>query len=81
MEERAKKIAELLKLLANEQRLLILCALLEGKLTVSDIHPDRSYQRRILPGLKCVVFCGDEYLFPCSRSCQGTGFYCTPYVR
>ena len=38
MEERAKKIAELLKLLANEQRLLILCALLEGKLTVSDIH-------------------------------------------
>ena len=38
MEERAKKIAELLKLLANEQRLLILCALLEEKLTVSDIH-------------------------------------------
>ena len=38
MEERAKKIPELLKLLANEQSLLILCALLEGKLTVSDIH-------------------------------------------
>lgn len=38
MEERAKKIAELLKLLANEHRLLILCALLNGQLTVGDIH-------------------------------------------
>ena len=38
MEERAKKIAELLKLLANEHRLLILCALLKGRLTVGDIH-------------------------------------------
>ena len=34
MEEQAKKIAELLKLLANEHRLLILCALLKGRLTV-----------------------------------------------
>ena len=31
MEEKAKKIAELLKLLANEQRLLILCALMHGR--------------------------------------------------
>ena len=44
MEERAKKIAKLLKLLANEHRLLILCALLKGRLTVggrrnvSEIH-------------------------------------------
>ncbi len=38
MEAKAKKIAELLKLLANEHRLLILCALLQGKLTVGDIH-------------------------------------------
>ena len=38
MEEQARKIAELLKLLANEHRLLILCALLDGKLTVGDIH-------------------------------------------
>ena len=38
MEERAKKIAELLKLLANEHRLLILCALLKGRLTVGEIH-------------------------------------------
>ena len=38
MEEQAKKIAELLKLLANEHRLLILCALLKGRLTVGDIH-------------------------------------------
>lgn len=38
MEERAKKIAELLKLLANEHRLLILCALLNGQLTVGEIH-------------------------------------------
>ncbi len=30
MEEQAKKIAELLKLLANEHRLLILCALIQG---------------------------------------------------
>ena len=38
MEAKAKNIAELLKLLANEHRLLILCALLDGKLTVGDIH-------------------------------------------
>ena len=32
MEEQAKKIADLFKLLANEHRLLILCALLKGPL-------------------------------------------------
>ena len=34
MEEKAKNIAELLKILANEHRLLILCALGKGPLTV-----------------------------------------------
>ena len=38
MEEQAKKIAELLKLLANEHRLLILCALMKGRLTVGELH-------------------------------------------
>ncbi|MCI5843919.1 MAG: metalloregulator ArsR/SmtB family transcription factor [Clostridiales bacterium] len=38
MEEQAQKIAELLKLLANEHRLLIVCALIQGKLTVGEIH-------------------------------------------
>lgn len=38
MEEQAKRIAELLKLLANEHRLLILCALMQGKMTVGEIH-------------------------------------------
>ena len=38
MEEKAKKIAELLKVLANEHRLLILCALMKGCLTVGEIH-------------------------------------------
>lgn len=38
MEEKAKKIAVLLKLLANEQRLLILCALLHEPMTVSKLH-------------------------------------------
>lgn len=38
MEAQAKKIAELLKLLANEHRLLILCALLNGELSVGEIH-------------------------------------------
>ena len=38
MEEKAKKIAELLKLLANEHRLLALCALMNGPLTVGEIH-------------------------------------------
>ena len=37
MEERAKRIAELLKLLANENRLLILCALMERPMTVGEI--------------------------------------------
>lgn len=38
MEEQAKRIAELLKLLANEHRLLILCALTGKRLTVGEIH-------------------------------------------
>lgn len=38
MEERAKQIAALLKMLANEHRLLILCALIRGPLTVGEIH-------------------------------------------
>ena len=38
MEKQAKKIAELLKMLANEHRLLILCALLNGRRTVGEIH-------------------------------------------
>ena len=38
MEEKAKKIAELLKLLANEHRLLILCSLIQGPLTVGEVH-------------------------------------------
>ena len=37
MEENAKRIAELLKLLANENRLLILCALRKEPMTVSKI--------------------------------------------
>lgn len=38
MEEKAKKIAELLKLLANEHRLLVLCALIQEPLTVGEIY-------------------------------------------
>lgn len=38
MEEKAKQIAELLKVLANQNRLLILCALIEGPLTVGEIR-------------------------------------------
>jgi len=37
MMQEAKQIAELLKVLANENRLLIFCALLEQPLTVSKI--------------------------------------------
>jgi DNA-binding transcriptional ArsR family regulator len=37
MEEKAKKIAELLKLLANENRLLILCALIQEPMTVGEV--------------------------------------------
>ncbi len=39
MQENAKRIAELLKVLANENRLLILCALMSGPKTVSEIAP------------------------------------------
>ena len=38
MEEHAKKVAELLRMLANEHRLLILCALMHGQKNVSEIH-------------------------------------------
>lgn len=37
MEQKAKKIAALLKVLANEHRLMILCALIEQPLHVSEI--------------------------------------------
>jgi DNA-binding transcriptional ArsR family regulator len=37
MEEKAKLLAELLRILANENRLLILCALMQGAKTVSQI--------------------------------------------
>ncbi|MDR3122016.1 MAG: metalloregulator ArsR/SmtB family transcription factor [Clostridiales bacterium] len=37
MEDKAKIVAELLKILANENRLLILCALIEGEKTVNEI--------------------------------------------
>jgi DNA-binding transcriptional ArsR family regulator len=37
METKAKKVAELLKILANENRLMILCALIEGEKTVGEI--------------------------------------------
>ena len=50
MEEQAKTIAELLKLLANEHRLLILCALIKGQLTVGDIH--KCYGIRTFPTSK-----------------------------
>lgn len=38
MEEKAKKIAELLKILANENRLMVMCALMESPLTVNEIY-------------------------------------------
>lgn len=37
MEEKAKQISQLLKVLANENRLLVLCALMERPLTVGEI--------------------------------------------
>lgn len=37
MEEKAKQIAELLKMLANENRLMIFCALMEQAMTVGEI--------------------------------------------
>lgn len=37
MEEKAKQIAELLKMLANENRLMIFCALMKQPMTVSEI--------------------------------------------
>ena len=37
MEEKAKQIAELLKVLANENRLLILCALMKRAMTVGEL--------------------------------------------
>lgn len=42
MEEKAKKIAEMLKVLANENRLLILCQLLKGPRTVGAIAAEVS---------------------------------------
>jgi len=37
MEKRTKQIAELLKVLANENRLMIFCALMEKPLTVGEV--------------------------------------------
>jgi len=41
--ENAKEIAELLKVLANENRLLIVCFLAESPLTVSELHARLSH--------------------------------------
>jgi len=38
MERQAKEIAELLKVLANQHRLMILCYLIEKPMNVSEIH-------------------------------------------
>lgn len=38
MVDKAKDISELLKVLANENRLLILCYLIEKPMTVSELH-------------------------------------------
>ncbi|MGL4335975.1 MAG: ArsR/SmtB family transcription factor [Turicibacter sp.] len=38
MFDQAKTIAEILKVLANENRLLIVCHLLNGPMTVSELH-------------------------------------------
>jgi len=37
MEEKAKQIAELLKVLANENRLMVFCALMQGPMNVGEI--------------------------------------------
>ena len=41
--ENVKEIAELLKVLANENRLLIVCYLLESPMTVSELHINLNY--------------------------------------
>ena len=38
MIEHARKVSELLKAIANENRLIILCVLLEKELSVNEIH-------------------------------------------
>lgn len=38
MEQQAKKLADLLKVLANQHRLMILCHLIEKPMNVSEIH-------------------------------------------
>jgi len=38
VEQQAKEIAELLKVLANQHRLMILCHLIEKPMNVSEIH-------------------------------------------
>ncbi|MFV0497804.1 MAG: ArsR/SmtB family transcription factor [Candidatus Fimivivens sp.] len=37
IEEKSKEVAEILKMLSNENRLLIICALVDGPLTVTEI--------------------------------------------
>ena len=38
LEEKLKDISELLKVLANENRLTVVCSLLEKEMTVSELH-------------------------------------------
>ncbi len=60
MQEKAKQVAELLKLLANEHRLLILCALQEGELSVGEIleHTPQIGQSALSQHLKQLKQCG-----------------------
>ena len=40
MREKAREVAELMKLLSNDNRLLILCALLKGSMTVGQLSSE-----------------------------------------
>ena len=60
MEEKAKQVAELLKLLANENRLLLLCALLEHPMTVGELgeHTPKIGQSALSQHLHALRYAG-----------------------
>ncbi len=72
MEEKARKIAELLKLLSNEQRLLILCALMHGrKKCERDTQAHAEYYRfRAFAASPSLKNCGSPQFGKTGNECE-----------
>lgn len=74
MKTKAKKMADILKLLANENRLLIFCALRDKSMTVSEISAEIPHitQSALSQHLRILK---DNKILDCSKSGQNVTYF------